>query len=72
MRTIIDYPGATLELDLSDTDQSFAPAAAEYRRRHGCERCNHAMAAHLRSGCGVEVDRKKCGCVSGATTRRAA
>jgi hypothetical protein len=62
MRSVIDYPGATVTLELDDTDRSWAPYAAALRLR-GCSACNHPWATHQRAGCGVEVDRsKKCGC----------
>lgn len=71
MRTVIPYNGAELTLVLADEDRSFRESAERYQRLHGCERCNHAWAAHGRSGCGVEVDKKRCGCVGAAQKNQA-
>jgi hypothetical protein len=60
VRTLIDIsPGVTLQLDLDDAERSWVAQAVATPR---CDACKHHPNAHVRSGCNVEVDKRKCGC----------
>lgn len=72
-----------LELELVEREASaekaaWLAAARTYKERFGCRSCNHALAAHVESGClvpqevwsGAGYRAVKCGC--GAASRRPA